>query len=75
MMGWGNHGYGMGWFGGIFMVMHGWEAGEPLILGNGGVAELGKALRERIEGERATAEVLAPGRNLAPRPGAPGNLG
>jgi putative membrane protein len=21
MMGWGNHGYGMGWFGGIFMVL------------------------------------------------------
>jgi len=61
--------------GGIFMVMHGWEAGEALILGDGGVAELGKALRERIKEERATAEVLAPGRNLAPRPGAPGNLG
>ena len=21
MMGWGNHGYGMGWFGGIFMIL------------------------------------------------------
>ena len=61
--------------GGIFMVMHGWEAGEPLIVGEGGVEELGKALRERIERERAPAEVLAPGRNLPPRPGAPGNLG
>lgn len=61
--------------GGIFMVMHGWEAGEPLILGDGGVPELDKALRQRIENERDTAEVLAPGRNLPPRPGAPGNLG
>lgn len=61
--------------GGIFMVMHGWEAGEPVMLGDGGVAELGKTLRQRIENERAPAEVLAPGRNLPPRPGAPGNLG
>jgi putative membrane protein len=21
MMGWGNHGYGMGWFGGIFVIL------------------------------------------------------
>jgi NAD(P)-dependent dehydrogenase (short-subunit alcohol dehydrogenase family) len=61
--------------GGVFMLMHGWEAGEPVLLGDGSVAELGAALRERIAKERAPAEVLAPGRNLPPRPGAPGNLG
>ena len=61
--------------GGIFMEMHGWEAGEPVVLGEGSAVDLGKALRERIQKERAPAEVLAPGRNLPPRPGAPGNLG
>ena len=61
--------------GGIFMVMHGWEAGEPVVLGDGGVRDLDEALRKRIETERPPAEVLAPGRNLPPRPGAPGNLG
>lgn len=61
--------------GGIFMLMHGWEAGEPVIASDGDIEALGQALRERIERERAPAEVLAPGRNLAPRPGAPGNLG
>ena len=61
--------------GGIFMLMHGWEAGEPVLVGEGGAEGLGRALRERIANERTPAEVLAPGRNLAPRPGAPGNLG
>ncbi len=61
--------------GGIFMLLHGWEAGEPVVLGEGDAEALGKALRERLSSERPPAEVLAPGRNLAPRPGAPGNLG
>ena len=61
--------------GGIFMLMHGWEAGAPVALGEGDAAALGEALRERISEERSPSEVLAPGRNLAPRPGAPGNLG
>ena len=61
--------------GGMFMVLHGWEAGAPLILGDGGVPDLAAGLRERIESERQPMEVLAPGRNLPPRPGAPGNLG
>ncbi|MFK7894423.1 MAG: SDR family NAD(P)-dependent oxidoreductase [Myxococcota bacterium] len=61
--------------GGMFMVLHGWEAGAPLILPEGGTAELAKGLRDRIANERAPMDVLAPGRNLPPRPGAPGNLG
>lgn len=60
--------------GGIFMLLHGWEAGEPVILGDGDADTLGNALRDRLANEREPAEVLAPGRNLAPRPGAPGNL-
>ena len=60
--------------GGMFMVLHGWEAGAPLILGDGGVPDLAAGLRERIESEKQPMEVLAPGRNLPPRPGAPGNL-
>ena len=61
--------------GGIFMLMHGWEGGEPVFLGDGSIEDLAAALRERIAKEREPAEVLAPGRNLPPRPGAPGNLG
>lgn len=61
--------------GGIFMVLHGWEAGAPLVLADGGIEELAAGLRERIATERAPLEVLAPGRNLPARPGAPGNLG
>lgn len=61
--------------GGIFMVLHGWEAGAPLVLGDGGVPELASGLRERLASERQPMDVLAPGRNLPPRPGAPGNLG
>lgn len=61
--------------GGIFMQLHGWQSGEPVVLGEGNAADLGAALRERIAAERAPGEVLAPGRNLPPRPGAPGNLG
>lgn len=61
--------------GGIFMVLHGWEAGSPLVLGDGGLTELASGLRERMASERQPLEVLAPGRNLPARPGAPGNLG
>ena len=61
--------------GGIFMLMHGWQAGEPVVLGEGSAADLGAALRERIATERPAPEVLAPGRNLPPRRGAPENLG
>jgi hypothetical protein len=57
------------------MLMHGWEAGEPVVLGEGSVEDLEAALRDRMAKERAPVEVLAPGRNLPPRPGAPGNLG
>jgi len=61
--------------GGVFMLLHGWEAGVPFVMGDGGVPDLAAALRERLASERAPIEVLAPGRNLPPRPGAPGNLG
>jgi len=61
--------------GGIFMLLHGWESGAPVLLGEGGIEKLAAELRERLAAERAPGEVLAPGRNLAPRPGAPGNLG
>jgi NAD(P)-dependent dehydrogenase (short-subunit alcohol dehydrogenase family) len=55
--------------GGIFMVLHGWEVGAPFVIGEGGVSDLAAALRERIANERQPMDVLAPGRNLPPRPG------
>ncbi|MAG29443.1 MAG: short-chain dehydrogenase [Deltaproteobacteria bacterium] len=61
--------------GGIFMVLHGWEAGSPFVIGDGGVPDLAAGLRERVLSERQPMEVLAPGRNLPARPDAPGNLG